>query len=466
MDMSSIGACRFIVVCARSDIVRVLAGFLLACTLAVAADCGAGLAPREKVARFKQLDSEAETAMREHRPNDAVRLYKEAVCLVPDSARGYYGLGVAEAAAGNFLNARESLRTADRLQPTTGMPLVMQVRANFSLNDMDALKSNLREAADRFPNDTQLHATLARFLAERNLFVLALAEAMRSQQQSDVWNSKMQLAVLENTVGAYEDAIRNALAVEQDHQIPEQARGVAAGIAGLSYESIHQADKAVQYLREAIQLDPSQDNSYFALADLFEQQQKYPDAVNVLEQARAHIADSPTLLLALGADLVRAEHYKEGRELLRTLLQTAPDTPQAYISLADAARKTGDPAQEVAALRQLEHYKPGYPMIHVLLARAMLNQQPAEYPQILDELSVAARTSPNDPDIYFLQGKVYITLERYDEAIPALQHSIELRPTDPSPYYLLARVYQKLGKTEMAREQFARVRYLETANAK
>jgi tetratricopeptide (TPR) repeat protein len=466
MDMSSIGACRFIAVCARSNIVRAFAGFLLACTLAAAAECGAGLAPQEKVARFKQLDSEAEKAMRERRPTDAARLYKEAVCLVPDSARGYFGLGVAEAAAGNFLNARESLRSADRLQPTTGMPLVMQVRANFSLGDMDALKSNLREAASRFPNDTQLHATLARFLAERNLFVLALAEALRSQQQSANWNSTIQLAVLENTVGAYEDAIRNALAVEQDHQIPEQARGAAAGIAGLSYESLHQADKAVQYLREAIQLDPSQDNSYLALADLFEQQQKYQDAVNVLAQARTHIPGSPALLLALGADLVRAEHYQEGRELLRRLLQIAPNTPEAYISLADAARKTGDPAQEVAALRQLEHYKPGYPMIHVLVARAMLNLEPVQYPQILDELSVAAKTSPNDADVYFLQGKVYIALKRYDRAIPALQRSIELRPTDPSPYYQLARVYQKLGKIEMAKEQFARVKYLETANAK
>ncbi len=58
-----------------------------------------------------------------------------------------------------------------------------------------------------------------------------------------------------------------------------------------------------------------------------------------------------------------------------------------------------------------------------------------------------------------------MALERYEQAIPALQRSIELRPTDPSPYYLLARVYQKLGKTEMAREQFERVKYLETANA-
>jgi len=434
--------------------------------LALATDCASGLSAQEKIARFKQLDSEAETAMQQHRASEAVRLYEDAVCLVPNSARGYYGLGVAQAAAGDFLKARESLRTADRLQPATGMPLVMQVRVNFSLGDMDTLKDNLREAAARFPHDADLHTTLARFLAEQNLFVLALAEALRADQGSDDWNSKVQLAILENTVGAHEDAIQNALAIEQNHQLPEQARGAAAGIAGLSYESLHKPDQAVHYLNEAIQLDPAQDNSYLALADLFEQQQKYPDAVNVLKQARAHVPDSNAVLLALGADLVRAEQYKEGLEALRELLQKAPDTPEAYISIADAARRTGDAAQEVGALRELERRKPDYPMIHVLLARAMLNQQPPEYQRILDELSIAAKKDPNDSDVYFLQGKVYVALGRYDQALPALQHSIELRPTEPSPYYQLARVYQKLGKAELAKEQFERVKFLESANAK
>jgi tetratricopeptide (TPR) repeat protein len=432
----------------------------------LATDCAAGLSAQEKITRFKQLDSEAEAAMQQHRPAEAVRLYEDALCLIPNSARGYYGLGVAEAAAGDFLHARESLRTADRLQPTTGMPLVMQVRVNLSLGDMDTLKSNLREAAERFPHDAQLHTTLSRFLAERNVFVLALAEAIRSQQDADDWSSKLQLAVLENTVGAYGDAIRNALAVEQNQEIPEQARGMAAGIAGLSNESLHQTEQAAQYLNDAIRLDPSQENSYLALADLYEQEQKYADSVNVLKKARAHLPDSRAVLLALGADLVRAERYKEGVAILREVLQTAPDTSEAYISIADAARRTGDPDQEVTALRDLERHKPDYPMIHVLLARAMLNQQPASYQSVLDELLIAAKNVPNDPDVYFLQGKVYAALGRYEQALPVLQRSIELRPTEPSPYYQLARVYQKLGNTKMAMEQFERVKYLESANAK
>jgi tetratricopeptide (TPR) repeat protein len=429
-------------------------------------DCETTLSAQEKLARFKQLDSQAESAMQQQRSADAVQLYRHAVCLFPNSARGYYGLGVAEAAAGDFLNAREDLRTADRLLPTTGMPLVMQVRVNFSLKDMDALKSNLREAANRFPQDAQLHTALARLLAERNLFVLAVAEAMRAQRASSDWNSNVQLAILENTVGAYDDAIQNALAAEQNHDVPEQGRGAAAGIAGLSYESLQQTEPAIRYLQEAIQLDPSQDNSYQALADVYEHLQKYTEAVNVLRQAQANVPDSLSILLPLGADLIRAEHYQEGIEVLSALLRKAPDTAEAYISIADAARKTRDPLQEVAALRQLLRYKPDYPMIHVLIAQAMLNQESADYAKVLDELTLAARSSPADPDVFLMRSKVYVALGRYDDALVAVRRSIELRPMEPGPYYQLARVYQKLGNSEMAKEQFQRVKYLESASAK
>ena len=304
--MNSIPAHRFTAACVKSCLASLLAGGLWLCGLAIASDCDAGLSAQERIARFKELDTQAESAMRRQHPAEAVQLYEQAVCLVPKSARGFYGLGVAEAAAGEFAEARESLRTADRLQPTTGMPLVMQARVNFSLNDVEALKANLREAAARFPRDAQLHSTLARFLAEKNLLVLALAEAVRSEQASDDAALRLQLAILENTVGAYEDAVRNALLAEQNHTLPEEVRASAAGIAGLSYESLQQPEQGAKYLREAIQLDPSQQNSYLALADLFERTAKYPEAVDVLQQARHSLPNSVAVLLPLGADLIRA----------------------------------------------------------------------------------------------------------------------------------------------------------------
>ncbi len=465
--MHSIGASPFIQVCSRVSQAKALAAAVLClATLAKAADCNTGLSTQEKLAEFKRLDSAAEAAIQQHRPADAIKMYEEAVCLVPGSARGFYGLGVAQAAAGEFRQAREALRTSDRLQPTTGMPLLMQERVNFSLQDMDALKGNLREAAARFPRDAQLHTALARVLAEQNLLVLAVAEAMRSQKAADDANARLQLAVLENTVGAYDDALREAVSVEQRADQAKELRGAAAGIAGLSYESLHKPEDGVRYLQEAIDLNPAQENNYLALADLLEQMQKYPEAVNALENGRRHFPQSGAILLGLGADLVRTRRYQEGSAILKMLLRNAPNTPDAYISLADAARKTGDQPQELAYLRDLSRVKPDYPMLDLLIARCLLSKEPVKHSQVLAQLQLAANRDPNDSEVFVLESKSYIALSRYDDAVQALKKAIALRPTESSFYYQLARVYQKLGKAELAGQQFELVKHLDTSAAR
>ncbi len=38
-------------------------------------------------------------------------------------------------------------------------------------------------------------------------------------------------------------------------------------------------------------------------------------------------------------------------------------------------------------------------MIHLLIARAMLNADPADYPAVLQELSLAEKSAPADADV-------------------------------------------------------------------
>jgi predicted Zn-dependent protease len=131
--------------------------------------------------------------------------------MVPKSARAFYGLGIAEAAAGKFAAARKALETAYAILPENVMPLAMLVRVEVAAKDIDRLKEVLRTAAQRFPRNAELHSSLARFLAESQLLDLALAESLRfNQTGAGDTASAVALAVLENGTGAYEDAIRTA----------------------------------------------------------------------------------------------------------------------------------------------------------------------------------------------------------------------------------------------------------------
>ena len=456
--MSSIGVRRSLAACASW-----LA--LIFCASLYGQDCAQkALTPEETQRRLSELAKSAQSEMAQHRFQEAAHDLREAACLDPRDAKIFYGLGSMEAASGNFLAARKALATADRLQPGSPLSLAMLVRVNASMGDVDSLKAALSQLAARFAANGELHAALAQFLLQNKFSDLALAESLRSQKAGSTSpQSMLDLAVVENMVGAYDDAIRNALAIESQAGLPAAIRASAAGIAGLSYESSGQREPAIAHLQTAIQLDPLRENSYLALSFLLEKAQRYAEATAILGQGRARLPQSTALLLPLGSNLVLAEKYAEGISVLQELLQKSPNEYDAYLKLADAFRKTGAGDKEIKILGDLEGRKPDYPQIHLLLARALLNFEPADYARTLDELAHAEQASTPDAEIFYLRGKVYLATNRTDDAMAALRRAIELGPMDPSPYYQLGRLYEKLGQPHKAKDTFARMQYIKSS---
>lgn len=441
---------------------RRAAALLLFAFRLCAGDCAPPhLDEKEKLAKFQELDRAAQSALDRGQYAAAAEQYRHAICLAPKSARALYGLGVAEAAAGDYTAARKALEAACAMLPSSAMPLAMLVRVNVAMKDIGQVKEVLRRAAQRFPKDGELHSSLARFLAENQLLDLALAESLRfAQTGSKDTGATVALAVLENTVGAYADAIRNAAAIENQAGVADAVKASAAGVAGLSYESIGRREEAIRNLKLAIECAPAQVNSYLALAFLFEKAQRFKEAVAVLQQGRKQIPGSRDLLLPLGNNLVWAEQYQAGIEVLNELIRTAPETAEAYVRLAEAYRNTGRPEEEAEVLRRLARVKPDYPMIHVLTARALITADPVDYTAVLAELAQAEKSAPADPDVFYLRGKAYLALNRSQNAVTALNRAIELRPMDPGPYYQLGLTYRKLGQTELARQILDRMQHL------
>jgi tetratricopeptide (TPR) repeat protein len=444
---------------------KILAALLSLSSVLAAAECPpSNLGEKETLAKFQDLDRAAQSAFDRGQFAAAAEQYREAACLVPKSARAFYGLGIAEAAGGKFAAARKALETAYAILPENVMPLAMLARVEVAAKDIDRLKEVLRTAAQRFPKNAELHSGLARFLAESQLLDLALAESLRFEQTgaSDT-ASAVALAVLENGAGAFEDAIRTAQAVEGQSGVSDAVKASAAGVAGLSYESIGEREQAIKHLTLAIELAPAQENSYLALAYLYEKAQRFKEAVAVLERGRKLMPESLHFLLPLGSNLVWAEQYQPAVDVLNELLQKAPDTVDAYLRLAEAYRNTGRPELEIETLRKLAQVKSDYPMVHVLTARAMLNVDPVDYRAVLRTLAQAEKSTPNDADIFYLRGKAYVATGRSEEAVAAFQRAIELRPMDPSPYYQLGLVYRKLGQVDLARQTLSRMEHVKQA---
>ena len=441
--------------------------FVIATCAIASAECTPSrLNAQDTLAKFQELDRQAQSAFDGGRFAESAQLYRQASCLVPKSARALFGLGGAEAAASNFPAARLAFEKASALLPENSMPLAMLARVDVATHDITKLKETLRTAAARFRRDAELHSGLARFLAENQLLDLALAESLRAEQTGAIDNtSVVALAVLENTVGAYHDAIDHAIAIEKQTGLDSQVRASAAGVAGLSYASLGQKDEAERYLKMAIDLAPAQDNSYLALAYFYEKGQRFNDAAAILKQGRERSSNPDGLLLPLGNNLVWGEQFRAGVDVLSELIAKQPQAAEAYIRLAEAYRKMGHPELETQALGKLARVKPDYPMIHVLAAQAMLTMDPIDYAKVLTELAAAEKVTPNDPDVFYLRGKALAAAKRFREAVIALKRAMELRPMDPNAYYQLGLAYQKMGETTLAHQTLERLRYIRQISA-
>ena len=422
------------------------------------------LNPQEAQARFQELDRNAQVEFRHSEFSAASKDFHQAACVAPENIRSYYELyeiAAGAVAAGDFARAREVLEEADRLRPDYALPVAMLVKVYLISGDTAHLKASLLAAARRFPHDGRLHADLTQDLLHEKQYDLALAEALRAEESGAAGaRGDINLAVLENQVGAFGDAARLASAIGEQAWLPEKVRASGAGLAGLSYESLGQLPEAIRHLRLAIRLDPNQEQPYLALARIYAEQQDNNAAVEILEQARKILGGSSRVLLALGAALVSTERYQAASQTLAGLIQSFPDQLEAYPKLAEAYRNLGEPSRATETLRQLARRKQDDPMLHVVIAQSLLDEERVDYPGVLQELASADKVSPGDYDVHYIRGKVFLATGQYEQAVASLRHAIELRPTETGAYYQLGLAYRKLGQPDLAKEQFEKLEYL------
>jgi tetratricopeptide (TPR) repeat protein len=414
--------------------------------------------------RFQTLDRQAQVEFRHGDFAKAAQDFQSGVCMLPESARSYYRLyaaAVTAIVAGDFPRSREALTEADRLRPDYPVPLAMLIKVSLLSSDVGSIRSFLRILAERFPNNNRLRADLAQDLLHANQHDLALAESLRLAQSG--YNDPkcmLNLAVLENEVGAFRDSVRHALSIEERPGIAENMAASAAAVAGLNYESLGLLDQAIPHLKLAIRLAPHEENAYLSLARILEALHKSEAALNVLQQGREQIPDSPRIQLALATGLIASGQYSASARVLHSLIEKFPDQLEAYPKLAETCRAMGEPSRATEALRRLAARNPAFPMIHVIIAESMLDEGSIDYPGVLRELDEAEKISPDDSAAYELRGKAFIGLHQYVLAIAALRRAIELQPTNSNVYYQLGLAYRRSGQTELAKQQFDRVHFL------
>ncbi|MDR3686958.1 MAG: tetratricopeptide repeat protein, partial [Coriobacteriia bacterium] len=242
------------------------------------------------------------------------------------------------------------------------------------------------------------------------------------------------------------DSWRQALALN-----PHEARAMYnLAVAALKREGMA---TALPGFRKAGELDPSQDDFFFALAGVYDDGRPAPDPATVAPDRAARL--SAAFALAFEEDFFAAA------DLIRLILDENPDDAET-LALAGYLYLKQEAANEAmsVALRSLAVSTRASTAVYVLGAafakRPGLNRNSARV------FGALARAVPNHPMPHVLLGESLLSLQRFGQAKAAYVRAVELDPACVRARFGLAAVLLTEGEYARAHWEIRRAAYHDT----
>jgi tetratricopeptide (TPR) repeat protein len=308
-----------------------------------------------------------------------------------DTLRISYQLGkLAPAAAGP---------NADQVKELEGKN---QAVADFN-EGVTALRSNdLNTAAAKFEAATQSDASLAPAfgaLAEvyaelgKNAEALAAADRFLQLDPGNVRGLKVRFDALKalGDKAKTDEALEAIIAVEK-------SRETAIRIYNLGAESSRAGnrDDAIAYLKRAIEVDPTLDQAYTAIGQVYMVKKSFKEAVAALEPL---LARDPQNLEALTIryEALKAAGDKEGAKAAEAAMKTAQasQSPETLYKQGVAQYNSNNLPSAIETLEKAVAADPKHAKAHYMLGLAYAGSDPAK---AKDHLQKFLELAPNDPD--------------------------------------------------------------------
>jgi tetratricopeptide (TPR) repeat protein len=271
----------------------------------------------------------------------------------------------------------------------------------------------------------------------------------------------------------------------------EQAAAIDPGFPrvqyslGVAYFNAGSYAKAAGPLQRALQAEPENVEAQRMLAMASLNTGDYARAADLLANDPQR-ASNPSLEYTYGLALVRSDRASEAERVFAQLLAKHGDAPELNVLLGQAHAQQGDFDAAVAVLTAAIEKKPDVAEANATLGiiylkqgrlaestqalRAELAAHPADVKtrytlatvldldvhvdDALTELRAVLKTRPDYADARYLQGKILLARGDAAGAVTQLEIAVRLAPEDANIHYQLGQAYQKLGKTELAEDQF------------
>ncbi|MGD0127852.1 MAG: tetratricopeptide repeat protein [Terriglobia bacterium] len=374
----------------------------------------------------EELLRRAQELLAQDQPKEAVKPLREATEACPTSPKAYDLLGIAYDMQNRFEEAQQAHRKAVALSPSWP-----GYHNNLALSYARAGKgaearNESRTALRLDPQNLVANANLADFCLRENQYRQALANLRnaRANQSTDpllqyalaqayfgVGESKLALQTVERLFGLAptDEKMRFAegLLLAENHQRSEGVRQFEAipvierdfaicQNLRLAYSRLRQYEEAQTAFEQALRLDPSNPEPYFAIRLNLLDGRSPDQAVNPLTQARQRASQRVDIASALVQALVQARQLIRAGDLLAEVHVRAPNEPAVMKTEGDLYVADGEDAKALNSYRRALQLFPENLSARLSLAKRYLRLE--QIAQARTEFERVVRSEPTNAE--------------------------------------------------------------------
>jgi len=211
-------------------------------------------------------------------------------------------------------------------------------------------------------------------------------------------------------------------------------------------------NKAADYYRQALRIDPENAVSHNNLGFLLAQQHQWKEALKHLHRAVELSPGNANFLNNLGQVLTQTGFVQHGLDLLLKAAKLDPNNLRVWENLACIHANLDDPAGAEFAWRQARQQVPHDARIITELASCIAEQ--GRYQDAINLYREALEVHPAYAEAWVQLGVSLFLQQDYDQASEVLQKALDLDASNYSGLRHSAYVFASLGKIEQALERF------------
>jgi tetratricopeptide (TPR) repeat protein len=432
----------------------------VACAFLTLVTCSTSQAGAQK----QDLDREFKIAVAQYEagkyPEAAAQLEK-LVREIPENFEVHELLGLVYAAESENDRANEHLEKAVRLKPDSTTAHTNLGNNLFRLGKLDLAEQQFKKAAALEPQDYEANYNLGEFYARSNKIAEAIPFLERAERiNPSAYDNGYDLALAYLLAGRLSDARQ----LIQD-LLKRRDTAELHNLLGRVEEKDGNFVAAANEFQAAGHMEPSENNIFDWGSELLLHRTLEP-AIQVFRLGADRYPDSPRMAIGLGMALYSLGKYDEAVKSLLRAADLNPSDPRGYPFLSGAFDSSPSQAEEVIErFRRFAELQPenGRALYYYAMSlwKGKRSQDPSlDLQQIEALLKKSLALEPGLAEAHFQLANLYSDQKKYAEALPEYSRARELNPELADAHYRLAQAYVRLGRKELAEEEFKIYRQL------